>query len=165
MRSPRGGAGVVFCGNAMRSPGAGVARSFAWLVVCCMPRAAWASEEWVTAPSGARLKLTPAKFRLDFESCLADCGSGASLATIGSAADQEFVNELLRNEGGGGAYNVLIGNYRSPGGGWLGSPSGGETPSFFNWRNLNDTDVAHHWRTRDPTRTILEVWTRQMANF
>lgn len=84
--------------------------NFAWLLVCT-PWAVFACEEWVRAPSGAKLKLTCAKFRLDFESCLADCGSGASLATIGSAADQAFVNELLLKESGG-AYNVLIGNHR-----------------------------------------------------
>ena len=102
------------------------------LLACNGPRAVWASEEWVTAPSGVRLKLTRAKFRLDFESCLADCGKGSSLAVIGSVADHEFVNQLLLNQS---AYNVLIGNYRSPRNGsvWF-SPSGGEPPSCFNWR-------------------------------
>ena len=82
------------------------------LPLMCLPQAACASEEWMVAPSGARLKLTGAKFRYDFESCLADCGSGASLAIINSLADQQFVNERLLNKTEGGAYNVLIGNYR-----------------------------------------------------
>ena len=109
--------------------------SFAWLLACCGPRAVWASEDWVVAPSGAKLKLTRADFRLDFESCLTDCGQGSSLAVIRSATDQEFVNQLLLNKS---AYNVLIGSHRSPGSAnlssWAGTPSGGEPPSFYNWR-------------------------------
>lgn len=162
----------------MRSHQAGLHFMAGLLAYTCNgPQAVWAIEEWVTAPSGARLKLTRAKFRLDFESCLADCGNRSSLAVIGSMADQEFVNQLLINES---AYNVLIGNHRSPGSqsSWMGTPSGGDSPSFFNWRP--DTTflpgdeqwvIANGWRpstTDAKTLTasaLLKVWGQRMQQF